>query len=61
MRPGCATRLVRDRPLELTVRTDNLNAKALYERVGFCIEGLSRRAFLVDGQYYDAYSMSLLR
>ena len=47
--------------IELTVRTDNLNAKALYERMGFKTEGLNRRAFLVDGAFYDTYSMALLR
>ena len=47
--------------IELTVRTDNLNAKALYERVGFATEGMNRRAFRIDGEYYDAYSMALLR
>jgi RimJ/RimL family protein N-acetyltransferase len=47
--------------IELTVRTDNLNAKALYERMGFNTEGLNQRAFLVDGTFYDTYSMALLR
>jgi putative acetyltransferase len=47
--------------IELTVRTDNLNAKALYDRMGFKTEGLNQRAFLVDGKFYDTYSMALLR
>lgn len=47
--------------IELTVRTDNANAKALYERCGFVVEGLNRRAFLVDGEYFDTYTMALLR
>lgn len=47
--------------IELTVRTDNVNAKALYERIGFVVEGLHRRAFRVDGEYYDVYAMGLLR
>jgi ribosomal protein S18 acetylase RimI-like enzyme len=46
--------------IELTVRTDNANAKALYERIGFVSEGLFRRAFRIDGNYYDAYAMALL-
>jgi RimJ/RimL family protein N-acetyltransferase len=46
--------------IELTVRADNLNAKALYERVGFVTEGLSRRAFRIDGEYFDAFSMALI-
>lgn len=47
--------------IELTVRTDNTNAKALYERFGFIVEGINRRAFLVDGEFIDTYSMALLR
>lgn len=47
--------------IELTVRTDNLRAKALYERMGFKTEGLNQRAFFIDGKFYDSYSMALLR
>lgn len=47
--------------IELTVRVDNRNAKALYERLGFEDEGLQRRAFRVDGEYVDSHSMALLR
>ena len=47
--------------IELSVRADNLNAKALYERFGFEHEGLLRRASLVDGNYHDAHAMALLR
>lgn len=47
--------------IELTVRTDNANAKALYERIGFTVEGLNRNAFFVDGKFYDTYSMALLK
>jgi ribosomal protein S18 acetylase RimI-like enzyme len=47
--------------IELSVRADNLNAKALYERFGFEHEGLLRRASLVDGTYHDAHAMALLR
>lgn len=43
------------------MRADNPNAKALYERVGFVTEGLQRRAFCIDAEYYDAYAMALLR
>jgi RimJ/RimL family protein N-acetyltransferase len=46
--------------IELTVRTDNTNAKTLYERFGFTLEGVNRNAFFVDGQFYDTYSMALL-
>jgi ribosomal protein S18 acetylase RimI-like enzyme len=47
--------------IELTVRIDNANAKALYERFGFTVEGVNRSAFFVDGKFYDTYSMALLR
>lgn len=47
--------------IELSVRADNLNAKALYERFGFEHEGLVRRASLIDGVYRDAHAMALLR
>ncbi|MDP9991069.1 putative acetyltransferase [Variovorax boronicumulans] len=47
--------------IELSVRADNLNAKALYERLGFEHEGLARRASLIDGTYHDAFRMALLR
>lgn len=47
--------------IELTVRTDNENAKALYERFGFIVEGIQRRAMRVDGEFFDAYAMALVR
>lgn len=47
--------------IELSVREDNLNAKALYERYGFVNEGMRRRASLVQGEYRDMYAMALLR
>ena len=47
--------------IELTVRTDNANAKALYERFGFVVEGVNRAAFCVDGVFFDAYAMALVR
>jgi RimJ/RimL family protein N-acetyltransferase len=47
--------------IELTVRADNKNAKALYERLGFETEGIMRRAFQIDGAYSDCYSMALLK
>ena len=46
--------------VELTVRVDNHNARALYERLGFQHEGIKRNAFLVDGQYCDSHAMALL-
>lgn len=47
--------------IELAVRVDNLKAKALYEQFGFEHEGFIRRASLIDGIYYDAHTMALLR
>lgn len=46
--------------VELVVREDNRNAKALYERFGFVVEGLQKHAMLMHGQYFDAYAMALL-
>lgn len=46
--------------VELTVRVENLNAKALYERFGFVVEGLQRRSTRVAGEYSDAWAMALL-
>ncbi|WP_137922500.1 GNAT family N-acetyltransferase [Hydrogenophaga sp. 2FB] len=47
--------------IELTVRADNPNARALYERLGFEHEGLQRNGFRVDGEYIDGHAMALLR
>lgn len=47
--------------IELTVRTDNVDAKALYERFGFTVEGVHRRAFCVDSEFFDAFAMALVR
>ena len=47
--------------IELIVRADNENAKTLYERFGFTVEGTNQQAFFVDGVFYDTYSMALLR
>lgn len=46
--------------IELSVRTDNQIATALYTRFGFVHEGVNRNAFSVDGKYFDTYSMALL-
>jgi RimJ/RimL family protein N-acetyltransferase len=47
--------------IELSVRAGNTTAKALYERFGFEVEGVGRKAYLVGGKYEDAYVMALLR
>ena len=46
--------------IELTVRTDNHNAKTLYDRFGFVTEGLNRSALCVEGEFFDTWSMGLL-
>ncbi|HEX5999940.1 MAG TPA: GNAT family N-acetyltransferase [Hyphomicrobiaceae bacterium] len=46
--------------IELQVRRDNPRALALYQKVGFAIEGCRRRALLVDGVYHDLTLMALL-
>ena len=46
--------------IELTVRSDNATAIALYQHHGFAQEGLLRQGFLVDGAYFDVISMALL-
>lgn len=47
--------------IELTVRADNLNAIALYRKLGFESEGVRRRGFRLGGEYHDLYAMALLR
>jgi putative acetyltransferase len=46
--------------LELEVYTDNAPAIALYEKMGFCIEGTRRRYALRDGELVDAHIMARL-
>jgi RimJ/RimL family protein N-acetyltransferase len=46
--------------VELTVREDNLRAKALYEKVGFVTEGVKRKAARHEGRYYDLFLMAVL-
>lgn len=46
--------------IELTVRDDNKRAIALYEKLGFAVEGLQRNAIRVDGKYENLVSMALL-
>ena len=48
------------RKINLLVRTDNARAMALYESLGFEIEGRHRRDMIVDGEFHDAYFMGLL-
>ncbi|MDX8046663.1 GNAT family N-acetyltransferase [Gracilibacillus sp. S3-1-1] len=46
--------------MELTVVTLNKSAVALYEKMGFTIEGTKQRSLLIDGEYYDEYYMAKL-
>ncbi|PXW89195.1 spermine/spermidine N-acetyltransferase [Streptohalobacillus salinus] len=43
----------------LTTRGVNEKAKALYEKLGFHLEGTFKDHCYVDGKYYDTYFMSL--
>jgi len=47
--------------IELTVFVDNAPAIALYQKLGFDIEGAGKRYGLRDGDYIDAYFMARLR
>ena len=46
--------------VELTVRETNTNAIALYNKVGFEIEGVLRNAICVDGVYTNHIAMAIL-
>ncbi len=46
--------------VELSVRENNTGAIALYNRVGFEIEGLQRNATRVDGVYENVVLMAIL-
>ena len=46
--------------VELTVRENNRNAIALYEKFGFVTEGLKRNALKIDGRYENQLLMALL-
>lgn len=47
--------------VELDVLATNPRAKALYDGLGFELEGTRRAAQYKDGEYIDVYSMALLR
>jgi RimJ/RimL family protein N-acetyltransferase len=46
--------------VELTVHADNVRAIALYERVGFKVEGIKKDAVLIDSEYKDIVMMALV-
>lgn len=48
------------RKINLRVRSDNIRAFRLYSKLGFKIEGLITRDFLIDGVFYDSITMGLL-
>jgi len=43
--------------INLQVKEENEKAKKLYEKMGFEVEGLIKRTFLIDGKYYNSYFM----
>ena len=47
--------------VELEVRTDNARAIALYDKIGFVREGILRDSFFIDGEYFDAIAMAIIR
>jgi RimJ/RimL family protein N-acetyltransferase len=46
--------------LELTVMSHNKRAIALYERLGYQVEGLRKRSIRVHGEYVDELAMAKL-
>jgi RimJ/RimL family protein N-acetyltransferase len=47
------------RKINLTVRADNKAAIALYEKVGFVMEGMKLRDAFINGQFVDSCCMGL--
>lgn len=48
------------RKINLRVRTDNTRGIKLYKKLGFLEEGLIKRDFLINGEFYDSLFMGLL-
>jgi len=46
--------------VNLEVMVNNDKAKALYEKLGFEVEGIERMAICIDGEYIDNYYMGLI-
>ncbi len=46
--------------IELAVYSHNLNAKALYEKLGFEVEGVHCMTRVFDGRYFDTIDMARL-
>jgi RimJ/RimL family protein N-acetyltransferase len=47
------------RKINLRVRTDNTRAISLYKKLGFLEEGILKRDFLINGEFYDSLLMGL--
>lgn len=47
--------------VELQVYASNEAARALYERLGFVVEGIRRKSRKIDGRYDDLVQMALFR
>jgi len=47
--------------VSLEVAVDNRRAVRCYEKAGFRLEGVKRKAFMVDGEYVDLAMMAVLR
>jgi RimJ/RimL family protein N-acetyltransferase len=47
--------------VELQVRDNNAHALEIYKKFGFQIEGVKKKAILLDGVYEDSICMALLR
>lgn len=48
------------RKINLRVRTDNTRGIHLYKKLGFSEEGIVKRDFLINGEFYDSLVMGLL-
>ena len=48
------------RKINLRVRTDNTRGIKLYKKLGFLEEGIIKRDFLINGEFYDSLLMGLL-
>lgn len=48
------------RKINLRVRTDNKTGINLYKKIGFSEEGVLKRDYLINGEFYDSLTMGLL-
>lgn len=48
------------RKINLRVRTDNTRGIKLYKKLGFLEEGIIKRDFLINGEFYDSLVMGLI-